>query len=176
MSLLNVLWENITIYLYTFDPCSTVVPFDIHIDFSISNIAVRERTNNEKTWHNQDDQKMSERLINVMSPDLKVHDDLPFVHVLRVNFDPVNPERLWQRWAQMPRQGCWHFFNRMHSSIEPWQHELFPSDSWSAFPKGLNFLRHRISSNSWCNMKLFNGSSKELSSIKYARWSYTKIT
>lgn len=37
---------------------------------------------------------MSERLIKVMSPDLKVHDDLSFVHVLRVNFDPVDPERL----------------------------------------------------------------------------------
>lgn len=33
-----------SIYLYTFDPCSTVVPFDIHIDFSISNIAESEKT------------------------------------------------------------------------------------------------------------------------------------
>lgn len=32
-----------SIYLYTFDPCSTVVPFDIHIDFSISNIAESEK-------------------------------------------------------------------------------------------------------------------------------------
>lgn len=29
-----------------------------------------------------------------MSPDLKIHDDLPFVHVLRVNFDPIDSERL----------------------------------------------------------------------------------
>ncbi len=45
ISLQNVLWEYITIYLYTFDPCSTVVPFDIHIDFSISNIAIKEKWN-----------------------------------------------------------------------------------------------------------------------------------
>ncbi len=45
ISLQNILWEYITTYLYAFDPCSTVVPFDIHIDFSISNIAIKEKRN-----------------------------------------------------------------------------------------------------------------------------------